>query len=185
MPLKLFVRETSTTTAYEALTAQIDAGSWPFGISIDALWRACGSPADEAPADWLTLARPIVHEFASYRRRVWVETASARPGPYVPSPSIWAMSARTLAVVVDHLGSAGPFAVGDTMTFEEIASVYATFLDCGGLRRSTTRDGGLVSRHFIEATKGAAKLECAEPTPDAMPRAFTAPKTVKVLALSV
>ena len=184
MPLNLSVRETSTTTAYEALSAQIDAGSWPFGVSLDAVWRACGSPADEAPADWLILARGMNHDFNSYRHRLWLETAESRTHPYVPSAPVWNLSARTMAVVVDHLGSLGSFVVGDTMAIEDLAALYAAFLDHRGIRRSTTHDGARVMRHFDQATQGGAKLECSEPTPDALPRAFTAPKAVRVLAVS-
>ena len=154
--------------ARRALDAQATDKGRHFGISLDALWREAGSPEGESPVDWLELARPVVDAFTCYRRRLHQATAHEQPGEYAPLPATWHLDRRTLAVVVVTLGDPRSFEVGDVMALEEIADLYATFLDHRGLRRNLTRTGGRGLTEHHARTAGHPRFTGADPRPTSL-----------------
>ena len=154
-----------TTDARDLLDAQSATARRHFGVSLDALWRGVGSPADESPADWVELARPVVLAFAGYRRRLHQATAHERPGEFVALEPTWTLDRRTMGVVVAAAGGPGSLEVGDLMAFEELAELYAGFLDHRGLRRNLTRSGARELNGHHERTAASPRFAATEPRP--------------------
>lgn len=87
----------------------------PAAVSLDSLWRAAGSPAEQSPRNWMEPAAPLICGFSGYIANL-------------PESPIAIARERQLLWVWEGEDSE-PWRTGDIMTHELLARVYAAYLD--------------------------------------------------------
>jgi hypothetical protein len=118
------------TSAGQSIEDQFNAGDG-IEFSLDAMWRAVGSPEGKSPADWMELAGEMVRGMVAYHARL-----ADQLGRGSEERLIWKVTIESIRESAEYCKERGyPWEYdrfqrdGDTVAIRRIADCYAFYLD--------------------------------------------------------
>ena len=162
---KLLAATAPGNLAAVALATQIEGAGRHFGINLDDIWRASGAIPGEAPEDWMRLAQPLLQVVGGYRRAV--ESRACPNRVFEVRSATWPVNKRLKATIdaVLEPDDAESFELGDILTCETIAGIYAAFIDQAAERRPFTDAGKVQRRAFMRKVDGFPAFDAPDPIP--------------------